>query len=135
MKYIITENQNQKFFNMMYDYIEDLFPPGMGISYFDDYDEVNFPENIKHIDSIVFYNNEDYDREMTIYLDNYFTPVTYEGRERIKQSPILSIDEKSISRELDGMFGKKNWHEPFLKWFEHNYGHELPYDIKIKTIE
>jgi hypothetical protein len=118
----------------MYDYIEDLFPPGMGVNYFDDYDEVNFPENIKHIDSIAFYN-EDYDRQMTIYLDNYFTPVTDAGREKIKQSPILSIDEKSISRELDGMFGKKNWHEPFLKWFEHNYGHELPYDIKIKTIE
>jgi len=71
MKYIITENQNQKFFNMMYDYIEDLFPPGMGISYFDDYDEVNSPENIKHIDSIAFYN-EDYDRQMTIYLENYW---------------------------------------------------------------
>jgi hypothetical protein len=134
MKYIITENQNQKLFNMMYDYIEDLFPPGMGVSYFDDYDEVNFPENIKHIDSIAFYN-EDYDRQMTIYLDNYFTPVTYEGIEKIKQSPILSIEGTGIVRELDGMFGKKNWHEPFLKWFYHNYGHELPDGIKIKTIE
>jgi hypothetical protein len=134
MKYIITENQNQKLFNMMYDYIEDLFPPGMGVSYFDDYDEVNFPENIKHIDSIAFYN-EDYDRQMTIYLDNYFTPVTYEGIEKIKQSPILSIEETGIVRELDGMFGKKNWYEPFLKWFYHNYGHELPDGIKIKTIE
>ena len=134
MKYIITENQNQKVFNMMYDYIEDLFPPGMGVSYFDDYDEVNFPENIKHIDSIAFYN-EDYDRQMTIYLDNYFTPVTYEGIEKIKQSPILSIEGTGIVRELDGMFGKKNWHEPFLKWFYHNYGHELPDGIKIKTIE
>ena len=134
MKYIITENQNQKLFNMMYDYIEDLFPPGMGVSYFDDYDEVNFPENIKQIDSIAFYN-EDYDRQMTIYLDNYFTPVTYEGIEKIKQSPILSIEGTGIVRELDGMFGKKNWHEPFLKWFYHNYGHELPDGIKIKTIE
>jgi len=134
MKYIITENQNQKVFNMMYDYIEDLFPPGMGVSYFDDYDEVNSPENIKHIDSIAFYN-EDYDRQMTIYLDNYFTPVTDAGREKIKQSPILSIEETGIVRELDGMFGKKNWHEPFLKWFYHNYGHELPDGIKIKTIE
>ena len=134
MKYIITENQNQKFFNMMYDYIEDLFPPGMGVSYFDDYEEVNFPENIKHIDSIAFYN-EDYDRQMTIYLDNYFTPVTDAGREKIKQSPILSIEETGIVRELDGMFGNKNWHGAFMKWFYHNYGHELPDGIKIKTIE
>jgi hypothetical protein len=133
MKYIITESQNQKVFNMMYDYIEDLFPPGMGVNYFDDYDEVNFPENIKHIDSIAFYN-EDYDRQMTIYLENYWMN-TELGMIKKRQSPILSIDEKSISRELDGMFGKKNWHEPFLKWFEHNYGHELPDDVKIKTIE
>jgi hypothetical protein len=133
MKYIITENQNQKFFNMMYDYIEDLFPPGMGISYFDDYDEVNSPENIKHIDSIAFYN-EDYDRQITIYLENYWMN-TELGMIKKRQSPILSVEETSIVRELDGMFGKKNWHEPFLKWFEHNYGHELPYDIKIKTIE
>lgn len=131
MKYIITENQNQKFFNMMYDYIEDLFPPGMGVSYFDDYDEVNFPENIKHIDSIVFYN-EDYDRQITIYLENYWSPSIYA---KIEKSPILSIEETGIIRELDGMFGNKNWHEPFLKWFEHNYGHELPDDVKIKTIE
>jgi hypothetical protein len=131
MKYIITENQNQKFFNMMYDYIEDLFPPGMGISYFDDYEEVDFPENIKHIDSIVFYN-EDYDRQITIYLENYWSPSIYA---KIEKSPILSIEETGIIRELDGMFGNKNWHEPFLKWFEHNYGHELPYDIKIKTVE
>ena len=115
----------------MYDYIEDLFPPGMGISYFDDYEEVDFPENIKHIDSIVFYN-EDYDRQITIYLENYWSPSIYA---KIEKSPILSIEETGIIRELDGMFGNKNWHEPFLKWFEHNYGHELPYDIKIKTVE
>ena len=133
MKYIITENQNQKFFNMMYDYIEDLFPPGMGVSYFDDYDEVNFPENIKHIDSIAFYN-EDYDRQMTIYLENYWMN-TKLGMIKKRQSPILIIEETGIVRELDGMFGNKNWHEPFLKWFEHNYGHELPDDVKIKTIE
>jgi hypothetical protein len=133
MKYIITENQNQKLFNMMYDYIEDLFPPGMGVSYFDDYDEVNFPENIKHIDSIAFYN-EDYDRQMTIYLENYWMN-TKLGMIKKRQSPILIIEETGIVRELDGMFGNKNWHEPFLKWFEHNYGHELPDDVKIKTIE
>jgi hypothetical protein len=131
MKYIITENQNQKFFNMMYDYIEDLFPPGMGVSYFDDYEEVDSPENIKHIDSIAFYN-EDYDRQITIYLENYWSPSLYA---KIEKSPILSIEETGIIRELDGMFGNKNWHEPFLKWFEHNYGYELPYDIKIKTVE
>ena len=131
MKYIITESQNQKVFNMMYDYIEDLFPPGMGVSYFDDYEEVNFPENIKHIDSIVFYN-EDYDRQIAIYLENYWSPSIYA---KIEKSPILSIEETGIIRELDGMFGNKNWHEPFLKWFEHNYGHELPDDVKIKTIE
>ena len=133
MKYIITENQNQKFFNMMYDYIEDLFPSGMGVNYFDDYEEVNFPENIKHIDSIAFYN-EDYDRQLTIYLENYWMNNEL-GMIKKRQSPILSIEETGTVRELDGMFGNKNWHYPFLKWFEHNYGHELPDDVKIKTIE
>ncbi len=116
----------------MYDYIEDLFPTGMKVSYFDDHEEVNFPEKISHIDSIVFYDDEDYDRQLTIYLENYWSRSNYAG---IEKSPILSIDEPDIKNQLDGMFGKKNWREPFLKWFEYNYGHELPYGIKIKTIE
>jgi hypothetical protein len=132
MKYIITENQNQKFFNMMYDYIEDLLPSNMSVGYFDDMEEVNFPEKISHIDSIAFYN-DDYDRQFTIYLENYWMDNQF-GMIRKKESPILSIEETGIVRELDGIFGNKNWHEPFLKWFEHNYGHELPYGIKIKTI-
>ena len=133
MKYIVTESQKQKIFNTIYNYIEDLFPPGMTISYFDDFEEVNFPENIKHIDSIAFYN-DDFDRQFTIYLGNYWNPHYFEGRDRIKQSPILSINETDIKNQLDGLFGN-HWREPFLKWFEHNYEHELPHGLKIKTVE
>jgi len=117
---------------MMYDYIEDLLPSNMSVGYFYDMEEVNFPEKISHIDSIAFYN-DDYDRQFTIYLENYWMDNEF-GMIRKKESPILSIDEPDIKNQLDKMFGKKNWREPFLKWFEHNYGHELPSGIKIKTI-
>ena len=36
MKYIITESQNQKMFNKIYNYIEDLLPSNMSVGYFDD---------------------------------------------------------------------------------------------------
>jgi hypothetical protein len=131
MKYVITESQKQLIFNKIYNYIEDLLPSNMSVGYFDDMEEVNFPEKISHIDSIGFYN-DDYDRQFTIYLENYWMDNEF-GMIRKKESPILSIDEPDIKNQLDGMFGN-HWSEPFLKWFEYNYGHELPYGIKIKTI-
>ncbi len=131
MKYIITESQKQIIFDKIYDYIEDLLPSNMSVGYFDDMEEVNFPEKISHIDSIAFYN-DDYDRQFTIYLENYWMDNQF-GMARKKESPILSIDEPDIKSQLDGIFGN-HWREPFLKWFYHNYGHELPYGIKIKTI-
>jgi hypothetical protein len=131
MKYIITESQKQIIFDKIYDYIEDLLPSNMSVGYFDDMEEVNFPEKISHIDSIAFYN-DDYDRQFTIYLENYWMDNQF-GMARKKESPILSIDEPDIKSQLNGFFGNQ-WREPFLKWFYHNYGHELPYGIKIKTI-
>ena len=131
MKYIITESQKQIIFDKIYNYIEDLLPSNMSVGYFDDMEEVNFPEKISHIDSIAFYN-DDYDRQFTIYLENYWMDNQF-GMIRKKESPILSIDEPDIKNQLDGLFGS-HWREPFLKWFEHNYGHELPDGIKIKTI-
>jgi hypothetical protein len=131
MKYIITESQKQIIFDKIYDYIEDLLPSNMSVGYFDDMEEVNFPEKISHIDSIAFYN-DDYDRQFTIYLENYWMDNQF-GMIRKKESPILSIDEPDIKSQLNGFFGNQ-WREPFLKWFYHNYGHELPYGIKIKTI-
>ena len=131
MKYVITESQKQLIFNKIYNYIEDLLPSNMSVGYFYDMEEVNFPEKISHIDSIGFYN-DDYDRQFTIYLENYWMDNQF-GMIRKKESPILSINEPDIKSQLDGIFGN-HWREPFLKWFYHNYGHELPYGIKIKTI-
>ena len=133
MKYVITESQKQLIFDKIYNYIDNLLSHSMIVNFFDDHEDVNFPENIKHIDSIAFYN-DDYDRQLTIYLGNYWNPHTFDGREKIKQSPILSFEETNIKHQLDGMFGN-HWREPFLKWFYFHYGHELPDGIKIKTIE
>ena len=132
MKILISESQKQLIFNKIYNYIEDLLPSNMSVGYFDDMEEVNFPENIKHIDSIAFYN-DDYDRQMTIYLENYWMD-TELGMIKKRKSPILSIDEVPIKNELDSLFGN-NWQEPFLKWFYDNYEQEIPHGIKIKTIE
>jgi hypothetical protein len=131
MKYIITESQKQTISDKIYKYIDNLLPSNMYVNYFDDTEEVNFPEKISHIDSIAFYN-DDYDRQFTIYLENYWMDNQF-GMARKKESPILSIDEPDIKNQLDGLFAS-HWREPFLKWFEHNYGYELTYGIKIKTI-
>lgn len=131
MKYVITESQKQIISDKIYKYIDNLLPSNMSVDYFYDMEEVNFPEKISHIDSIAFYN-DDYDRQFTIYLENYWMDNQF-GMIKKKESPILSIDEPDIKNQLDGMFGN-HWHEPFLKWFYHNYGHELPYGVKIKTI-
>jgi hypothetical protein len=131
MKYVITESQKQIISDKIYKYIDNLLPSNMSVDYFYDMEEVNFPEKISHIDSIAFYN-DDYDRQFTIYLENYWMDNQF-GMIKKKESPILSIDEPDIKNQLDGMFGN-HWSEPFLKWFYHNYGHELPYGVKIKTI-
>ena len=102
MKYIITESQKQIIFDKIYDYIEDLLPSNMSVGYFDDMEEVNFPEKISHIDSIAFYN-DDYDRQFTIYLENYWMDNQF-GMARKKESPILSIDEPDIKSQLNGFF-------------------------------
>ena len=132
MKYIITESQKQIIFDKIYNYIDNLLSHSMIINFFDDMEEVNFPEKINHIDSIAFYN-DDYDRQFTIYLENYWMDNQF-GMIRKKESPILSINEPDIKNQLDGLFGS-HWREPFLKWFYFHYGHELPDDVKIKTIE
>ena len=132
MKYIITESQKQTISDKIYKYIDNLLPSNMSVGYFDDMEEVNFPEKISHIDSIAFYN-DDYDRQFTIYLENYWMDNHF-GMIKKKESPILIIDERDIKNQLDGMFGN-HWREPFLKWFYFHYGHELPDGIKIKTIE
>jgi len=130
MKYIITESQKQTMSDKIYKYIDNLLPSNMTVAYAYDSEEVIYAEKMEEIDSISFLNNY-YDTEMMIYLENYWND-TPSGKIRKNDSPILEIGFR-IKGQLDDMFGN-HWREPFLKWFYHNYGHELPYGVKIKTV-
>ncbi len=134
MKYVVTESQKQLIFNKIYNYIDNLIPSNMTVVYDYDSEEVvdydHTYDTIDKIDSIYFLNDE-YDTEMKIYLKNYWND-TPSGEIRKNDSPMLDIGFR-IKGELDNMFGN-HWKEPFLRWFYHNYGHELPDGVKIKTI-
>jgi hypothetical protein len=131
MKYVITESQKQTMSDRIYKYIDNLLPSNMTVIYAYDSEEVIYAEKMEEIDSISFLNNDYYDTEMMIYLENYWND-TPSGEIRKNDSPILDIGSR-IKGELDNMFGN-HWKEPFLRWFYHNYGHELPDGVKIKTI-
>ena len=130
MKYVITENQKQVISDRIYKFIDNLLPSNMTVVYAYDSEEVIYAEKMEEIDSISFLNN-DYDAEMMIFLRNYWND-TPSGKMKKNDSPILDIGFR-IKGQLDDMFGNY-WREPFLKWFYHNYGHELPDGVKIKTI-
>jgi len=131
MKYVITESQKQTMSDRIYKYIDNLLPSNMTVVYSYDSEEVIYAEKMEEIDSISFLNNDYYDTEMMIYLENYWND-TPSGEIRKNDSPMLDIGSR-IKGELDNMFGN-HWKEPFLRWFYHNYGHELPDGVKIKTI-
>jgi len=131
MKYVITESQKQTMSDRIYKYIDNLLPSNMTVVYAYDSEEVIYAEKMEEIDSISFLNNDYYDTEMMIYLENYWND-TPSGEIRKNDSPMLDIGFR-IKGELDNMFGN-HWKEPFLRWFYHNYGHELPDGVKIKTI-
>ena len=131
MKYVITESQKQTMSDRIYKYIDNLLPSNMTVVYAYDSEEVIYAEKMEEIDSISFLNNDYYDTEMMIYLENYWND-TPSGEIRKNDSPMLDIGSR-IKGELDNMFGN-HWKEPFLRWFYHNYGHELPDGVKIKTI-
>ena len=131
MKYVITENQKQTMSDRIYKYIDNLIPSNMTVVYAYDSEEVIYAEKMEEIDSISFLTNDYYDTEMMIYLENYWND-TPSGEIRKNDSPMLDIGSR-IKGELDNMFGN-HWQEPFLRWFYHNYGHELPDGVKIKTI-
>jgi hypothetical protein len=131
MKYVITESQKQTMSDRIYKYIDNLLPSDMTVVYSYDSEEVIYAEKMEEIDSISFLTNDYYNTEMMIYLENYWND-TPSGEIRKNDSPMLDIGSR-IKGELDNMFGN-HWKEPFLRWFYHNYGHELPDGVKIKTI-
>ena len=129
--YKISNSQEARMFNLIYDYINDLMPEETRVEYSDPDEDGDLYHGDKRTNKTtaisVYRNDGDYSNMFRIYLPNYWN----KGVDLIEQSPIISF-YKPYSSKLNTMFGKL-WHEPFKMWFKHNFP-ELS-DIDIKTFD
>ena len=129
--YKISNSQEARMFNLIYDYINDLMPVEFRTEYGDTDEDGDLYYGDKQTNKTtaisVYRNDGDYDLVFRIYLPNYWN----KGVDLIEKSPLISF-YKPYSRELNGIFGTL-WHEPFKMWFKHNFP-ELS-DIDIKTFD
>ena len=124
--YKISNSQEARMFNIMYDYIDDLMPKNFRVEFSEDLISSEVRKN--RTDSIRVYKEEGgYELIFVIYLSNYWK----QRSDFIEQSPIISFYGRYV-KELNDMFGKL-WHEPFKMWINHN----IPQisDIDIKTFD
>lgn len=124
MRINITDSQHARLYNLMYDYIEDLIPEGLQVTYyFHGYES----DDVKKFDSVQVYGiNETVFR---IFKSNYWNPHKSSGRKLAELSPIMEVNQE-YEKELSSYFGN-TWHEPFKQWVIDNFP-ELS-DINIKT--
>ena len=117
MKYIISNRQHLKLFNIITSYIEEMI----------DLDQVHKQtgEDIGE-EGIWILMTHDYDSIFYIYFEEYWNPYNPEGQKKISESPILNL-EKDYENHLTNMFGKL-WHEPMKNFVKNNF------DVQIKTI-
>ena len=117
MKYIISNRQHLKLFNIITSYIEEMI----------DLDQVHMQtgEDIGE-EGIWILMTHDYDSIFYIYFEEYWHPYNPEGQKKISQSPILTL-EKDYENHLTNMFGNM-WHEPMKNFVKNNF------DVQIKTI-
>ena len=136
MKFIITESQKEKIFDVMYNYIDKIMPNNPYVEFwytneFGDEEDTDFlSDETTHISA---YDNDELDEPLfKIYLPSYWEYVSDEDRknELISSSPILALDYEE--KNLNGLFNNM-WHEPFKKWIKDN----IPSleEIDIKTFE
>jgi hypothetical protein len=117
MKYIITDRQKLKMFNMITGYIEEMI----------DLDQVYMQKVSDGGDEGVWIlMNHDYDNIFYIYFEEYWYTGSPKGQKKISESPILNI-EKNYENHLTNMFGKL-WHEPMKEFVKNNF------NVQIKTI-
>jgi len=117
MKYIISNRQHLKLFNIITSYIEEMI----------DLDQVHMQkgEEIGE-EGIWILMTHDYDSIFYIYFEVYWHPYNPEGQKKISESPILNL-EKDYQNHLTNMFGNM-WHEPMKNFVKNNF------DVQIKTI-
>ena len=115
MKYQISPSQNQKLQNLILNMIEEIMPEDINVEFntrSETYDDINEVEDINEIEDVNFYDAEDYNRLFIIRLKNL---LDFEN----EHTPEL-VMEYYIEDKLNGLFGKKRWHEQMKKWIEYN---------------
>jgi hypothetical protein len=129
MKYQISPSQNQKLQNLMLSMIEDIMPENVNVEFDtrnETYDDINEVEDINEIEDVNFYDAEDYNRLFIIRLKNL---LDFEN----EHTPEL-VMEYYIEDKLNGLFGKKRWHEQMKKWIEYNHPDVKSLYDKIKSV-
>jgi hypothetical protein len=117
MEYKITNRQHLVIFNKVYDYIEDMI----------DLDEFTLIKGgLGGYEGLYELTNQDYKTFFFIFMPEYWSNETEEGKKIISESPLLRI-EKDYENHLTNMFGKL-WHEPMKEFVKNNF------NVQIKTI-
>lgn len=116
MRVIISEEQYDKLYNIIYDFIDDIF----GIL-------VESPPIVQENDNILelFFSNE---LQMRLFKDNYFIYKGYDESEWSDLSPGLWVLSDEI-KTLNSVFGIK-WKPVFIDWVRNNVEDLIEYDIK-----
>ena len=131
MRVNITDSQQARIYNLIYDYIEDLMPEELRVEYSDPDEDGDLYHGDKRTNKTtaisVYQNDGDYSIMFRIYLPNYWNKRV----DLIEKSPLVSL-YKPYSKELNSTFGPL-WHEPFKQWVIDNFP-ELS-DIDIKTFD
>ena len=116
MKILITEEQRKKIYNIIYDYIDELF--GILVE-----SQPIVGENLNVLE--LFFSNE---LQMKLLKDNYFIYKEYPEDKWREISPVLWVFSEKII-ELNAMFADM-WKPVFIDWVRNNVEGLVEYDIK-----
>ena len=118
MKYIITEDQKQKLFDKIYQFIDTRMPKDLTIEYY--YADVEVDD--REYDSVVAR-----DSEMEPYFRIYLPEYWEDSKDR---GTILEFEYNTVFL-LNKLF-RDMWNEPMILWIKNNFN-EIS-DIKIDRI-
>lgn len=108
--------------------IEDIMPENVIVEFDtrnETYDDINDIEDLEEIEDVNFYD-DDYNRLFKITLINL---LDFEN----EHTPELEM-EYEIEDKLNGLFGKKRWHEQMKKWIEYNHPDVKSLYDEIKSV-
>ena len=129
MKYQLRPSHYQKIQNMIFNVIEDIMPEDIDVEFntrSETYDDINEVEDINEIEDVNFYGAEDSNRLFQIRLKNL---LDFEN----EYTPELEM-EYEIEDKLNGLFGKKRWHEQMKKWIDYNHPDVKSLYHEIKSV-